>query len=295
MEYKLDRYTRISRIMTSTLFSLVLLFSSQHARALTFILDFTSLNTSETIFGASNNFKTNDLDVTKFGFTNGDFNSITSAILAGVIKDYTGYPTVGTNASSPIPDGKELNINFEIGTVFNAPTNGDSQYFFMKVGDKTPPTTVTDTLGHACYGCVRDAAGSGPTVANAALVGSILTDNIASISLSEGANGDLTKVANLLIGTISHEIGHTLQLDHAGQVSNPGDSLWTIMGTGASPSVMPNAERLLDRAFSYTEMAHLITAVGLRDVTAVPLPASVYMFGFSIALLSFMQRRRRAA
>jgi hypothetical protein len=56
---------------------------------------------------------------------------------------------------------------------------------------------------------------------------------------------------------------------------------------------MPDSQRLLDRDFSYDQMMTLTTAVGLRDISAVPLPASVYLFSFSIALLGFMQRRRR--
>ncbi|MFK8068284.1 MAG: hypothetical protein AB8D52_08565 [Gammaproteobacteria bacterium] len=248
-------------------------------------MDFTSINTAETIFGG-NNVTTDAFDPSDFnGFAAGDFNTITTAVLAGVINDYRAYPTVGADGSSPLANGQELDIDFEIGSVFNAPSNGDASYYFMKVGERNAVSSSVGFLGHACGGCV-----SGFTVGNGTLVGSILTDVISTIS---HASGNLAEVANLLIGTISHEIGHTLSLNHAGMVANPGDSTYSIMGTGAQG--MPNNQRILDRAFSYTDFATLVNVVGTRDVTAVPLPASVYLFGFSMALLGFMQRRKKSA
>jgi hypothetical protein len=292
MKYYLPRRNGRSGVITSAFFSIALLFAVQNAKALTFILDFTSLNTAETMFGAEN-YTTNALTLTDFFSPRvTTLNTYINAVLEGVIKDYTGYPTVGANAASPILVGKELNINFQLGSVFIAPSNSDPEYYFMKVGDPDPINDSGSPLGHACGGCVRNGMGTGPAIPNAGLVGSILTDKVSGVN---GGFNDLIKQTNLLVGTISHEIGHTLGLDHAAKEVNPGESDWTIMGTGAMDSEMPNEERFKDRAFSYTQMTHLVTAVGLRDVTPVPLPASVYLFGASMALLGFMQRRRRVA
>ncbi len=278
--------------ITTLIFSGILLLSSHNVKALTFVLDFSSTGTAETIFNSDSNVTTDAFDPSAFG-SSFNFNTITNAVLTGVRNDFKAFPTIGTDTSSTLADGKELDIDFEIGSVGTAPSNLDTSYYFVKVGERDttdPVTAAAGFLGHACYDCVGRATSTRPPINPGTLVGSVLTDIIATIMHDPT---DLTEIANLLIGTISHEIGHTLSLNHSTMVPNPGESNFSLLGTGATG--MPNSERLVDRAFSYTDFATLIATVGTRDVTAVPLPASVYLFGFSMALLGFMQRRKRAA
>ena len=88
-------------------------------------------------------------------------------------------------------------------------------------------------------------------------------------------------MANAIGGTLSHEIAHGLGLDHPGGIqSNPGDSAYGIMATGASPTSMPNSQRLLNRAFSDVNMQTLVNNVGLRSIP-VPEPSTLLLFLFA--------------
>ena len=86
-------------------------------------------------------------------------------------------------------------------------------------------------------------------------------------------------MANAIGGTLSHEIAHGLGLDHPGGIqSNPGDSAYGIMATGSTP--MPEAQRLLNRAFSDVNMQTLVNNVGLRSIP-VPEPSTLLLFLFA--------------
>jgi hypothetical protein len=218
-----------------------------------------------------------------------DLNGVRNATLAAVTQDYLGFPSFGTNASSPLPAGKELNINFTFSNGLTGPGNGDTEWYYMAIGDANPNQGF---LGQACLGCVRNAAGVS-SVANGTIFGSTLTDSISGL-LSLATN-DQQRI-NLLAGTVTHEIGHGLVLQHPnGQLANPGQSLWSVMATGAAPSSMPSAERVKDRAFAYTEFAQLIQSVGLRDVTPIPEPASAMLLALGLVAVTLMARARRAA
>ena len=258
------------------------------AKALTVSLNFVSSLTTD-MFGV----KTNTANYTPYGFTGMNTAQIQAAILSSLIDDYLGYPTIGADASSPLPVGKELDINFVIGS--GAPSNGDSEYYYVAIGNRAEPYGF---LGQACLSCVRDeTSGTGPNgVSNGAIVGSILVDNIA-LSLASLASSDDERI-NLLEGTIAHEIGHALSLEHPrGALANPGDSTFSLMATGASPTTMPNGERVKNRAFAYSEFNQLITAVGLRDVqSTVPEPSSLALVGLALAAFAFRaQTERRQA
>jgi hypothetical protein len=223
---------------------------------LTFELDFVSGPTTDI-----NGVGTTTANFAPYGFGL-NLAQIQAAALAAVNNDYLGYPTVGANASSPLPNNKELNIKFEVTNALTVPVNGDPEYYYVAIGTNT---TGNGFFGQACLGCVRIAPLTGPNgVANHSIVGSILTNNIAS--LAGLASTDAERI-NLLVGTTSHEIGHTLSLIHPpGPEANPGASIYSLMATGAAPTNMPDMERIKDRAFSYSEFGTLINSVGVRDV-----------------------------
>ncbi len=255
------------------------------AQALTVVLNFVNVATTD-----RNNVGTLPETFASWGFTGLNLDAVRSATLAAVTNDYLGYPTFATNASSPLPAGKELNINFTWSNGLTGPGNGDTEWYYMAIGDANPNQSF---LGQACLGCVRNASGVS-TVANGTIFGSTLTDSLGSASLLALATNDQQRI-NLLAGTVAHEIGHGLVLPHPnGQQANPGQSLWSVMATGASPSLMPSAERVKDRAFSYAEFALLVQSVGVRDVTPIPEPASALLLALGLLAVTVMVRARRA-
>lgn len=262
------------------------------ARALTFVLDFDSFNTS----------KTDDFDVTDFGFTAADRDDVTTAVLNSVASKFQQYPTMGDDAASPISDGNQLDIDFVIGA-YNAPdpntlpSNGDQDFFVVQIGSVAVGQSIS-YLGQA-FGQARNQNGDPMTGWQGHTLASIYTDNIGGLT---NFAGDMMKTVNAIAGTVAHEIGHTLNLGHAvGKQLNPGESLWSLMATGASPSNMPNAQRLLSRQFSYGEMTALTTMVDLRTAQeaagapadSVPEPAGILLF--AVAVLGTVAARRHLA
>ncbi len=254
------------------------------APAATILLNFVSAPTKD-ILGTG----TTAADFAPFAFTTLTDPQIREASLAAVRADYLSFPNSAADALSPLPRGMELNLNFELRTATtppaDPPANHDPEYYSVAIGTGT---TGDGFLGYSLGSAIRDRSGAGPNsgTTTATIIGSILTNNIAS--LADLATTDAQRI-NLLAGTIAHEIGHALSLEHPrGPAPNPGQSPFSIMSTGAAPSNMPSQERTTDRAFSYAEFAQLIAAVGLR---AVPTPGTLALLslGGVIAL-----RRRRA-
>lgn len=255
------------------------------ADALTISLAFVNSPTTDK-FGVT----TTTADFSPFGFTNWSTSQIQSAILGAVAEDYLGYPVGGL---SPMTAGKQLNINFVSSTGTTRPTNGDSEYYYVAIGTAT---NVSGFLGQACTMCIRMPTGRGPLLGTTtgSIVGSILTNEIAKVSVTATTN---QQRVNLLAGTIAHEIGHALSLPHpSGPTANPGESAYSLMATGTSPSYMPSSQRILDRDFSYAEMKQLMTAIGTRspvnypslvssaDVD-LPEPGALGLLGFGLAML----------
>ncbi len=246
---------------------------SSPASALTFVLDFDTLGSTD-IFGST----TNAFESAPFGFSGLNDTQIKQNVLQKVEDHFRQYPTVGLNPSSPLPVGQELDIDFVIGSIGNAPSNMDSEFFFLQIGTAVPANP--GLFGQACLSCVRNAAGFGPNfgVSNGAVVGSVYTDAISSIA---GLAADNDQLFNLIAGTASHEIGHSLSLEHAGaQAPNPGESAWGVMGSGAT--AMPSSQRVLDREFTYAKFEQLIGAVGLRDVQGAPNPVPLPAMGWAL-------------
>jgi hypothetical protein len=252
------------------------------AQALTVVLDFVSGATTDA-FGVGTLPET----FSTWGFTGLDLNGVRNAVLGAVVNDYLAYPTFGANPLSPLPNGKQLNINFVISNGQTPPSNGDSEWYYMAIGDANPNQGF---LGQACLGCVRNSSGVS-TVANGTIFGSTLTDSIAS--LLSLATSDAQRI-NLLAGTVAHEIGHGLTLVHPNSaLANPGASTFSVMATGAAPTSMPNIERTKDRAFAYTEFASLIQSVGLRDVSPVPETGTTLMLAMGLVMLGLRLQKTR--
>lgn len=278
-----------SRLSALALTAVLALAPLQQAHALTFVLDFFSDRTD--IFGE----RTVAFDYSTYGFDAMDATQVREALLNTVIDDFLGYPSVAANGSSPLPAGKELNLDFMFGTVGLNYSAYDSEWYFIKIGSGISGDAYDDgALGQACYQCVRTSTGVKNFYGNrnTQLIGSIFTNNIDNI-LTSNPNRSDTELINLIAGTISHEIGHTLSLEHPnGALANPGASVYDLMATGVAPSNMPNAERFKDRDFAYSNFAQLMTAVGLRDApAAVPEPGMLGLLGLGLLGLGLMRRR----
>ena len=286
--------------------SLCLMLPAFSARALTVIVDFNdpTQGTTSTYFSGGTGAPTVDtFDVTGFGFLEADRSTIYASIMAELENDFYGIPTSDVDAMSPIPAGMELDIDFEIGDFGNAPANGDTEYYYVQVGDHVSGDFGT-SLGVAARNRMRDASGN-PSITGR-MVGSIHTDRINSLGLPFPGNqltsGDLSATTHAINGTLVHEIGHALSLLHlnnAGAVTFSG--LSPLMGTGAID--LPNVERITDRDFSYSgfndqdggaaqfHVQQLVNAIGLRsNMAAVPEPTTAIPL---IALALFARLRRK--
>ena len=273
------------RVLTiSGFFVAICLGSVGLTKADTFILDFDS--TATDIFGQ----ETGAFDESTYGFSGLNNAQVQQLVLDAVTDHYLGYPTMGEDANSPLPDGFELDWNFEIGTVGNGPSNGDTEYYYIKIGTGLSGSNATNQniYGAACLSCVRNSSGNGPNfgVQTGDIVGAVWTDHIDNIA---GLAADNSQLINLIAGTTSHEIGHTFSLQHTGaQAPNPGESAWGVMGSGATS--MPSNQRVLEREFTYAKFDQLIGAIGLRS-TAIPEPSTAILLVVGATMIGIRRRR----
>jgi hypothetical protein len=206
------------------------------------------------------------------------------------------YHNIATGGVSPIGVGQELDIDFVIGDIGFAHSNGDSEYFYIQIGTEAG---AGGPLGFACVACVRGGLGIVPV---SSVVGTIFSDNIQGLGGVGTAlsSGNIDATAFALAGTISHEIGHTLSLGHIYRdTAITPNGLDPLMGTGALD--LPNSARIVDREFSLSGqdsdgnggrtpvnyIQQLVDSVGLRNApaTAVPLPASWLLMLLGIVVL----------
>ena len=278
----------------------------QTASAVTIVLDFNEAfqsNTQTTVFDATTNAESEvrTFDVAAFGSfgTADDFDFVTQRILQEINTDYHG---IATGGASPIGIGQELDIDFVIGDIGFAPSNGDSEYFYIQIGTEAGSG---GPLGFACIACVRGGVGTVPV---SSVVGTIFSDNIQGLTGVGAAlsSGNIDATAYALAGTISHEIGHTLSLGHIYRdTAVTPNGLDPLMGTGALD--LPNAARIVDREFSLSGedsdgsggrtpvnyIQDLVNVLGLRDApsTSVPLPASWVLL--LLGAIIMMRKTRR--
>lgn len=268
------------------------------ASALTIILDFNEpaqANTTD-IFG--NVVQT--FDVTSFGFVEADRAMIQNAIFNAVVTDYRGIFTDAQNALSPLPDGFELDIDFEIGDFGVAPSNGDTEFYYTQIGTRV--SGPHNGLGVAGTNSARDAAGN-PHAINGRMVGSIFANNINGLSGvgTQLSSGLISPTTHAIAGTLSHEIGHAVSLAHLNVAASLTPSgLNPLMGTGAID--LPNAARIVDREFAISgfnaqaggaaqaHIAQLMGSIGTRALgVAVPEPSTALPL---LLLMGLMALRR---
>jgi hypothetical protein len=267
------------------------------AQALTVILDFNDpaqANTSD-IFGNT----VGTFDLIPYDLVEADRATLYNSIFNEVINDYYGIVSSDVNPLSPLAPGFELDIDFEIGDIGTPPVNGDAEYYYAQIGDAVSGPH-TGSLGVAGGDVIRNVLGNGPNFGFAVggVLGSIFTSTIQVLNAS-----GLFQATHAVAGTLSHEIGHALSLDHmnvVGAVTQTG--LNPIMGTGAID--LANAARLVDREFSIsgqnaqnggatqTHVAQLIGAIGLRAVVAVPEPSTALPLLLLLGVLTLRRMRR---
>ncbi|MEQ9410138.1 MAG: right-handed parallel beta-helix repeat-containing protein [Fuerstiella sp.] len=256
--------------------------------SLTFVLDFWEAGQGASTVDVFGNTIV-PFDVTAFGFTTAEFDTVTAEVLRTVQNAYYNIPTVGADNRSPIPDGQQLAVDFVIGDIGSLPSNGATEYYTTFIGDTT---TANTPLGVAFLSSARDAAGNPGFAAVGDQIASVYSSNInglggltpadltiediheryedapfgefihadlaspdRNVALNDAlTSGNLTFTANALGGTTAHEIGHTLSLLHmdatgAGAGVTPTGAP-PIMGTGAID--LSNQARIGLREFSYT-------------------------------------------
>lgn len=246
--------------ITNSLILIITLLGSFNANALLIKLDFVT-NPSVDYWGDV----TTGFDVSQAGFAPTAFTTITENILKYIREDFY------SNAYGFIPNNQQLDIDFIIAQHGTDVSGIDANNQTIQIGS----TSTSSYFGQACLSCVSNAS-----VPSNTIFGSIFSNNIYNgLLAAAGGSWDLIEATNAIAGTLSHEIGHSLGISHpSGPEANPGESPWGLVATGASPSNMPNSERLKNRAFSYATMELLVQNIGLRTIALpVPEPSSFFL------------------
>ncbi len=198
------------------------------------------------------------------------------------------------NISSPlIPSGKQLDINFELGTIGDGgvTANGDSNYFYIAVGSANDGgAPLGEAFGPPSIALPVNSFAPGTTL------GAIYTDQIDNLVVNVN---NAFETRNLILGTLSHEIGHTVGLTHCAVAgSTTPNGLDPVMATGAID--LPNAARLNDREFgsscntgsgTQNSIQTLVTNLGLADTPVVPEPTTILILAAGLAGVRFMRHR----
>ena len=208
-----------------------------------------------------------EFNIADYGFDrDADWGIVTQSIFAKVQQHYFNIPQMGT----ALGNNQELKVQFAIGDIHSPPEELNEFYFVMIGSDP-----ASDNLGVALHPGVRNAAGGGPILANGSIAASIHTDQINELTNLTPANalmsGNLQFTTNAIAGTVSHEIAHTVSLEHISANTATPTGLPPIMGTGTfndlGPGMgnLPNQARIQDREFATVRVAEASTAIGTRN------------------------------
>ena len=254
------------------------------SQLLTFVVDFIDPEQSSTsdIFGN----QVGPLDLGEYGFSPAQFSEVRAAIIAEANSDFTDE-LAGTEANLP---ENRLRINIIEGDI-GTPPPGIDEFYFIQVGSAISGPQ-TGSLGVAGLSVARNPAGQGPNsgIEIGDVVGSVFADNLQNLAgltpFNALSSGNLEFTVNVITGTTSHEIGHTVSLSHANsnQSMQPTQGAGPIMGTGAID--LSNQARLSDREFSLAGMNeengnapifHVDQLVGSLGLTGTgPVPNSAF-------------------
>ena len=253
-----NNYYRFLAFSLGSIAGTACLFSTaKSASALTFVLDFNDLAQANTSDSFPEPYTVRTFDVDAYGFSTSDFSLVTNSILNTVESHFYDIPDISEDVRSSIPAGEQLDIDFEIGNIGTLPINGDSEYYYIQIGDYVSGPG-SGSLGVAGLGAARQSDGTLPHDDDGYIgltLGSVFTDNINRLSLLTPSNaltsGNLEFTTNAIAGTLSHEIAHTLSLLHINKTgAETPNGLPPIMGTGAVD--LPNQDRIGDREFSFS-------------------------------------------
>ena len=222
--------------------------------------------------------------------------------MAELNRSYHGIPTQATDARSPIPAGRELNVDFINGHLGTPASNGDNFYWYVSIGSASAgPDVSPGTLGVTRLGGIRSLSGNPGSALKHTVVGSVFSNEIQALAGIDPANaltsGNLAYATYAIEGTLAHEIGHAFSLTHVDSVGSVQlDNVPPLMGTGAVDLL--NQDRLGPREFSVSgvdsqdggatvnQLAQLVSAIGLRNV---PEPTGGLL---AACLLATAMRRR---
>lgn len=256
-----------------------ILLDSAGNNEITVVVDFKSSNDpvpfAEDVIGNT----VGPIETDAFGFTSQEFDGVKAAIMAELQEDY--FHELAGFVSDQYGPNMQLKLNIiegEIGT----PPPGVAEYYFVQVG-----TVISGPcapfLGCAIGSAIRDENGNRrQNIENGDVVASTFTNNIVRIGSLSPSNaltsGNVEFTTNAIVGTLSHEIGHSLSLSHINTMDSiqPTMGVAPIMGTGAID--LPNQRRLEDREFSifgFNDQAggdsvfqinQLVGAIGLEKI-----------------------------
>ncbi|MEO1615373.1 MAG: dockerin type I domain-containing protein [Planctomycetota bacterium] len=257
------------------------------ADVLTFVLDFKDDSQPTTVDELTNT--VTNFDVTAFGFSASEFESLSESILRRVRDDFF-EELVGTAAG---PIGQDLAMNVILGDIGTPPTDL-SEFYFIQIGTGLSGPNTSGDLGVSVASGVRDQTGAGPHagVSSGDVIGSVFTNEINLLTQLTPPDalttGRLNRTGNAIAGVISQQIGNSLSLE---LVSPEG----SVQPTAGVPPLMADASSGLanlalvaDREFSIVgndpvdaslvreHVRQLADVVGLRDIPAGTVSGTVF-------------------
>lgn len=196
----------------------------KRANALTFVIDFDPVAQFSFNTTAMSSF-----DVKPYGFASGQRNTVMSSVMTELRNDF--YNIV----SPSIPSGQQLAVDFVLGTVGDGgvTANGDINYYYIYIAVGNA-NNVSEPLGEAFLNSAFGIAGN--------TIGAVYADEIFSSAFNAlGTPGDLFQTTHILEGTLAHEIGHTLGLNHCNFAGAVPQMEWILLWRLVRPACLMQA------------------------------------------------------